>query len=130
MFWGLASGTVKSDYEFDHILKDIQTLNEWAMDGKLESSAVSVHAFAYVAEKYALLKHGGSFGDNYGPMIISKGVLSDEELKDTVIAVPGKLTSAFLALNLYFADRYGPSVKPKYEVVPFDQIIPAVQKGD
>ncbi len=130
MFWGLASGAVKSDFEFDHILRDIQTLNEWAMEGKLESSAVSVHAFAYVAERYALLRHGGSFGENYGPMIISKTALTPEELKETVIAVPGKLTSAFLTLNLYFADKFGPDTRPKFEVVPFDEIIPAVQKGD
>jgi 1,4-dihydroxy-6-naphthoate synthase len=130
MFWGLASGTVKSDFQFDHILRDIQTLNEWAMEGKLESSAVSVHAFAYVAEKYALLKHGGSFGEQYGPMIVAKNGLTLETLKETTIAVPGKLTSAFLTLNLYFADKFGPGAKPKYEVVPFDQIIPAILRGD
>lgn len=129
MFWGLASGAVKSDYEFEHILRDIQTLNEWAMEGRLESSAVSVHAFAYVADKYALLRHGGSFGDEYGPMIVAKSALSSNELKDTVIAVPGKLTSAFLQLNLYFADQFGPDVKPKYEIVPFDGIIPAILEG-
>jgi 1,4-dihydroxy-6-naphthoate synthase len=129
MFWGLAKGQVKTDYDFEHILKDIQTLNEWAMEGKLESSAVSVHAFAYVADKYALLRHGGSFGDSYGPMIVSKRDLTDEELKNTIIAVPGKLTSAFLTLNLYFADRFGVGVKPNYEVVPFDQIIPQILEG-
>lgn len=128
MFWGLASETVKSDYRFEHILKDIQTLNEWAMEGKLESTAVSVHAFAYVADKYALLRHGGSFGDGYGPMLVSKRTLSPEELRETTIAVPGKLTSAFLALNLYFADQFG-DAKPKFEVVPFDEIIPAVLEG-
>lgn len=126
MFWGLASGTVESPYEFEHILRDIQTLNEWAMEGKLESTAVSVHAFAYVADKYALLRHGGSFGDDYGPMIVSKKPLSLDELRETTIAVPGKLTSAFLALNLYFAEKFGVDVKPKVEVVPFDEIIPAV----
>jgi len=130
MFWGLASGAVKSDFEFDHVLRDIQTLNEWAMEGKLESSAVSVHAFAYVAERYALLRHGGSFGDDYGPMIVAKRALTPEELRETVIAVPGKLTSAFLTLNLYFADKFGPDAKPKFEVVPFDQIIPALQRGE
>src|SRR5688572_28048579 len=129
MFWGLANGQVKSDYEFEHILRDIQTLNEWAMEGRLESTAVSVHAFAYVADKYALLRHGGSFGDDYGPMIVASGALSGDELRETVIAVPGKLTSAFLALHLYFADRFGEGVKPKFEVVPFDEIIPAIQDG-
>jgi 1,4-dihydroxy-6-naphthoate synthase len=139
MFWGLASGKVQSDLEFEHILRDIQTLNDWARDGKLESSAVSVHAFAYVAEKYALLRHGGSFGDKYGPMIVSQKPLSADELKETVIAVPGKLTSAFLALNLYFQERFAPvgvgghglaeRVAPRTEVVPFDEIIPAVLEG-
>ncbi|MFN8220133.1 MAG: MqnA/MqnD/SBP family protein [Fimbriimonadales bacterium] len=129
MFWGLASGEVKTDYEFEHILRDIQTLNEWAMEGRLESTAVSVHAFAYVADKYALLRHGGSFGDDYGPMIVAKRQLSLDELRDTVIAVPGKLTSAYLQLNLWFADKFGVGVKPKFEVVPFDEIIPAVLEG-
>lgn len=130
MFWGLASGEVKSDYEFEHILRDIQTLNDWAKDGKLESSAVSVHAFAYVSDKYALLRHGGSFGEDYGPMIVAENMISNEELKDTVIAVPGTLTSAFLQLNLWFEDQYGPDVKPKFEVVPFDEIIPQIKAGN
>ncbi len=129
MFWGLASGEVKSNYEFEHILRDIQTLNEWAMEGKLESTAISVHAFSHVADKYALLRHGGSFGENYGPMIVSKKALTPDELKETVIAVPGLQTSAYLALNLYFADQFGPNVKPKFEVVNFDDIIPAILDG-
>jgi len=129
MFWGLANGEVKSDHEFEHILRDIQTLNEWAMEGKLESTAISVHAFAHVSDKYALLRHGGSFGDEYGPMIVAKKALTPEELRETVIAVPGLMTSAFLALNLYFADTFGEGVKPKFEVVPFDEIIPAIQDG-
>ncbi len=129
MFWGLASGYVKTDYEFEHILRDIQTLNDWAMEGKLESSAVSVHAFAYVADKYALLRHGGSWGENYGPMIVAATQLSDEELKDTVIAVPGLLTSAFLQLNLWWTEKFGDRSSLKFEVVPFDEIIPAIQEG-
>jgi 1,4-dihydroxy-6-naphthoate synthase len=129
MFWGLAKGQVESRYEFEHILRDIQTLNEWAMEGKLESTAISVHAFAYVADKYALLRHGGSFGDQYGPMIVASRDIPFDELKDLTIAVPGLLTSAFLELNLFFADKYGVGVKPKFEVVPFDEIIPAIQEG-
>ena len=129
MFYGLAKGLVKSDLEFEHILRDIQTLNEWARQGKLESSAVSVHAFAYVADKYALLRHGGSFGEGYGPMIVAEAPLTPGELRDTTIAVPGELTSAFLQLNLWFNDQYGAGMKPKYEVVPFDQIIPAIKDG-
>ena len=122
MFWGLASGHVQSDFEFEHILRDIQTLNDWAMEGKLESTAISVHAFAYVADKYALLRHGGSFGDDYGPMVVAKREIPRKELQNTVIAVPGKLTSAFLQLNLWLPN-------PKFEVVPFDEIMPAVKEG-
>lgn len=129
MFWGLACGQVQSDFEFEHILRDIQTLNDWAREGKLESSAVSVHAFAYVAEKYALLRHGGSFGDGYGPMLVSQNHIPLEDLKGKTIAVPGTLTSAFLQLNLWFEDQFGPGVKPVYEVVAFDEIIPAIQSG-
>lgn len=128
MFWGLAKGQVESDYEFEHILRDIQTLNEWAMEGKLESTAISVHAFAYVADKYALLRHGGSFGWDYGPMLVASKELSPNELKNTVVAVPGKLTSAFLELNLWWKEVFG-DAELKYEVVPFDQIIPAIQEG-
>ncbi len=127
MFWGLASGAVKTDYEFEHILRDIQTLNDWAKEGKLESSAVSVHAFAYVADKYSLLRHGGSFGESYGPMIVSESDIPLADLRDTVIAVPGVLTSAFLQLNLWFEDKFGEGVRPKYEVVPFGEIIPAIK---
>jgi 1,4-dihydroxy-6-naphthoate synthase len=122
MFWGLASGFVESEFEFEHILRDIQTLNDWAMEGRLESTAISVHAFAYVADKYALLRHGGSFGDDYGPMVVAKREIPREELAETVIAVPGKLTSAFLQLNLWLPN-------PKFEVVPFDEIMPAVKEG-
>jgi len=128
MFWGLANGQVESQYEFEHILRDIQTLNEWAMEGRLESTAISVHAFAYVADKYALLRHGGSFGWNYGPMIVCEKGFSKEELKSTVIAIPGKLTSAFLELNLWWKENFG-DAELKFEVVPFDQIIPAIQEG-
>jgi 1,4-dihydroxy-6-naphthoate synthase len=129
MFWGLACGAVQSEYEFEHILRDIQTLNDWAKEGKLESSAVSVHAFAYVADKYALLRHGGSFGEQYGPMIVAETEIPRDELKDLTIAVPGTLTSAFLQLNLWFEDQFGAGVKPKFEVIPFDEIIPAIKSG-
>ncbi|MCG9894722.1 MAG: hypothetical protein MH204_04545 [Fimbriimonadaceae bacterium] len=129
MFWGLASGAVKTEHEFEHILRDIQTLNEWAKEGRLESSAVSVHAFAYVADKYALLRHGGSFGEGYGPMIVAEAGISDEELRETVIAVPGLLTSAFLQLNLWWKEKFGPDASPKHEVVAFDEIMPAIKDG-
>ncbi|HVT13663.1 MAG TPA: MqnA/MqnD/SBP family protein [Fimbriimonadaceae bacterium] len=129
MFWGLASGQVESNFEFEHILRDIQTLNEWAMEGKLESTAISVHAFAYVADKYALLRHGGSFGEEYGPMLVASRDIPTDELKDLTIAVPGKLTSAFLELNLWWAGQFGADSKLKFEVVPFDEIIPSIKEG-
>ncbi|MCO5295348.1 MAG: hypothetical protein M9921_00675 [Fimbriimonadaceae bacterium] len=128
MFWGLASGAVQTDYEFEHILRDIQTLNEWAKEGRLESSAVSVHAFAHVADKYALLRHGGSFGEDYGPMVVAKDPQPIDA--ETTIAVPGLLTSAYLELCLWFHDERGAGIRPKVEVVPFDEIIPAVLRGD
>ncbi|HTQ11399.1 MAG TPA: MqnA/MqnD/SBP family protein, partial [Fimbriimonadaceae bacterium] len=128
MFWGLANGQVQSNFEFEHILRDIQTLNEWAMEGRLESTAISVHAFAYVADKYALLRHGGSFGEEYGPMLVASREISSGELESLTIAVPGKLTSAFLELNLWWAETYAAS-KLKFEVVPFDEIIPAIKAG-
>ncbi len=129
MFWGLASGEVKSDYKFEHILRDIQTLNEWSREGKLESTAVSVHAFAYVADKYALLRHGGSFGEDYGPMIVAKEAFAPEELKNKKVAIPGLLTSAYLQFRLYYAELFGADAVPTFEVVPFDEIIPAVLEG-
>ena len=129
MFWGLASGAVQSQYKFEHILKDIQTLNEWAMDGHLESTAISVHAFAYVADKYALLRHGGSFGESYGPMVVASEPISVADLLNHVIAIPGKLTSAFMQLNLFFEDQIGKDAVLQFEVVPFDEIIPSIQEG-
>lgn len=129
MFWGLATGQVETELEFEHILRDIQTLNEWAMEGRLETTAVSVHAFARVADKYALLRHGGSFGEGYGPMVIAKEPLSLEALEGRTIAVPGELTSAFLELNLLWKERFGGQASPTYEVVPFDEILPAVKAG-
>lgn len=128
MFWGLAEGPVETDHDFEHILRDIQTLNEWAMEGRLETTAVSVHAFAYIADKYALLRHGGSFGEDYGPMVVAQSNLTKEQLKDIKIAIPGKLTSAFLELNLWFVEQFGTKLE-NYEVVPFDEIIPAILEG-
>lgn len=130
MFWGLSSGKVRTEHEFEHILRDIQTLNEWAREGKLETTAISVHAAAYVSDRYAILRHGGSFGEGYGPMVISKRPLSLEELRETVVAVPGTMTTAFLALNLFFAEKIGEGVKPRFEVVPFDDIMPQVVAGE
>jgi 1,4-dihydroxy-6-naphthoate synthase len=132
MFWALANNKVDTKLNFQHVLKDIQTLNDWAKEGRLETSAISVHALAYVSDKYAVLRHGGSFGDNYGPMIVSKRKLGSAELKNIKIAIPGKLTSAYLALSIYFNEKFGNGdtvTKPEVSVVAFDEIVPAIQSG-
>ncbi|HEU5393731.1 MAG TPA: MqnA/MqnD/SBP family protein [Candidatus Methylomirabilis sp.] len=123
MFYGLASGKVDPGvYRFEHILKDIQTLNEWALEGRLEVTALSVHAYAYVADRYALLPHGASIGDNYGPLVVTREAIRQEALRETTIAIPGRLTTAFLALRVCLGEF--PFVE-----VPFDQILPAVAEG-
>src|SRR5947207_3119105 len=102
MFYGLAKGLIPTDgFTFEHILQDIQTLNERATRGELDISAVSIHAYAYVSEQYALLPSGASMGDGYGPLLVAKQKLTKEDLARTTIAVPGTLTSAFLGLQLW-----------------------------
>src|SRR5205085_10936589 len=101
MFYGLAERRVDSEgLEFEHILRDIQTLNEWAREGRLECTAISVHAYAYVHDKYAILTHGASMGDGYGPMVVTREPMTIDDLKGKRIAIPGKMTSAFLALSI------------------------------
>src|SRR5437868_11628922 len=121
MFYAIAKEKIDlRGYRFEHRLEDIQTLNERAMRGELHISAISIHAFAHVCDKYALLPCGASMGDGYGPLVIAKN--ADVDLGECSIAVPGKTTSAFLALQLYLGDF-------KHIVVPFDQIFDAVAKG-
>jgi 1,4-dihydroxy-6-naphthoate synthase len=123
MFYALAKGKMDTEgIEYEHILKDIQTLNEWAKEGRMEVTALSAHAYAYVKDKYAILTHGGSIGKNYGPMIIAKAPMPLENLKGKRIAVPGKMTSAYLALKLCFPDF-------QEVVVDFDRIMDEVAKG-
>ena len=123
MFYGLATHKLDTGgLNFQHLLKDIQTLNEEATRGTYDVTAISFHAYAYVADKYALLPHGASIGDNYGPILVSREPAVPEDIPNLKIAIPGKLTSAFLALRLFNADF-------KYEVVPFDKIIDAVLDG-
>jgi len=120
MFYALATNKLETGpFEFEHVLKDIQTLNEEARKGTYDVTAISFHSYAYVADKYALLPHGASIGDNYGPIVVAHEALDPSDLSKVKIAVPGKLTSAFLALSIYSPDF-------KYEVMPFDQIIEAV----
>src|SRR5215831_14987601 len=137
MFYGLAKGLISSEpYEFEHILQDIQTLNERATRGELDVSAISIHAYAYVSDKYALLPSGASMGDGYGPMLVAKQKFTREEIARKKIAVPGTMTSAFLALQLWLGvtrngERGMRNEAPAFDyvVVPFDQIFKAVREG-
>ncbi len=154
MFYGLAKGLIPTHgFRFEHILQDIQTLNERATRGELDISAVSIHAYAHVSDHYALLPSGASMGDGYGPMLVARQKFSREEIAHKKIAVPGTMTSAFLALQLWRDEmrnaEYGtrsdssesrsarhatpPSaLRPPhfdYVVVPFDQIFQAVRIG-
>ncbi len=123
MFYGLATNKLETDgMKFEHTLKDIQTLNEDAKNGVYDVTAISFHAYAYVSDKYALLPHGASIGDKYGPIVVAKEPRSSDEIGEMKIAVPGELTSAYLALKLF-------NSKFEHVVYPFDQIIDAVQKG-
>ena len=124
MFYALAHDKLDTgNLAFRHELQDIETLNRRALKGELEVSAVSIHAYAYLADKYALLPSGCSMGDRYGPMIVACKPLATGDLRGTTIAVPGTMTTAFLALRLLLPGEI------KYEVVPFDEIIPAVAAG-
>jgi 1,4-dihydroxy-6-naphthoate synthase len=124
MFYALAHDKIDcGPYEFVHQLEDIETLNRRAQRGELEVSAVSIHAYPRIADRYALLPSGASMGDGYGPMVVAAQPLAKEALQDCVIAVPGVMTSAFLALKLWLG------CEPKYEVVPFDRILDAVKDG-
>jgi 1,4-dihydroxy-6-naphthoate synthase len=122
MFYGLASGAVPTgDIEVDQVLSDIETLNQEAFKGRYEVSAVSFHAYAHLADKYALLPHGASMGDNYGPMVVVRQD-GPRALDGVTVAIPGLLTSAWLALQLY-----QPGLS--YVVMPFDEILEAVRDG-
>lgn len=123
MFYGLATNKLDTgNLSFTHVLKDIQKLNEEAFRGTYDVTAISFHAYAYISDKYVLLPHGASIGDNYGPVLVSREPAKASEISSLKIAVPGTLTSAFLALRIFNPDF-------QYEVVPFDKIIAAVQTG-
>jgi len=130
MFYAMAENKIDlRGYRFEHRLEDIQTLNERAVRGELHISAISIHAYAYVADKYALLPCGASMGDGYGPIVVTRQEATPTNqsdvkqwLRERVIAVPGRMTSAYLALQLYLGDF-------RHIVVPFDQIFEAVKSG-
>src|SRR5262245_2011867 len=121
MFYALAMNKIDTgDYEFTHELVDIETLNRRAFQAELELTAVSIHAYAYLHDKYVLCTCGASMGDGYGPLVVARGPMNLERLRGCQIAVPGKLTSAYLSLRLCLQTDFA------CVVVPFDEIIPAV----
>ncbi len=122
MFWALAEERIEMrGFQFEHVLRDIQTLNEWALEGRLEVTALSLHSYPFVQDKYVLLPHGASMGDRYGPILVARKT-GPTEVKGSRIAIPGTLTTAYLALRLY---------EPAFEfvVMPFDRIQRAVLDG-
>jgi 1,4-dihydroxy-6-naphthoate synthase len=123
MFYGLATKKIRSRMvNFRHVLDDIETLNRKALEGAYELTAVSYHAYPYIADKYALMASGSSVGDGYGPLLVSLHPFAPEEIKGKRIAVPGKMTSAFLALQLFEPDFVAVQL-------PFDKIMEAVAEG-
>jgi len=124
MFYALAHNKIPTgNLAFAHQLQDIETLNRRCLKQELDISAISLHAFAYLSDKYALLSSGCSMGDRYGPMVVAKKAYTIDELKSLRIAVPGTLTTAFLSLSLLLGSKF------QYEIVPFDEILNAVEQG-
>ncbi len=124
MFYALATRKIPTGHlRFTHQLEDIETLNQKAREGVYDITAVSFHAYAYLADRYLLFTSGASFGDGYGPMIVSRASLNREELRGKRVAIPGKMTTAYLALQLY-----EPTIEPIE--VPFDQILKKVAEGE
>jgi len=127
MFYGLARELIPAgEYRFEHILQDIQTLNERATRGELDITAISIHAYAYVSDKYALLPSGASMGDGYGPMLVSRESFDAAAIMKRRIGVPGKMTSAYLAMQLWLKKC---ASELDIIVVPFDKIFEAVRAG-
>ncbi len=125
MFYALAKDMIPTDgFRFEHVLNDIETLNRWAVEGRLEVTAISVHAYAYLADKYRLLPHGASMGEQYGPIVVAREAMDVSDLQGKTIAVPGLWTSAFLELQLAIGKVENPLV------VPFDEILDTVERGD
>ena len=123
MFYALATNKLDTGtYHFTHTLQDIESLNQRALRGEFEVTAISIHAYAYLADKYALLASGASMGESYGPVVVAREPWEGGDFRTKTIAVPGTMTTAFLALKLFQQDF-------QYQIVPFDQIIAVVRAG-
>src|SRR5262245_9998364 len=124
MFWALTEEAIDPrGFEFEHVLRDIQTLNEWALEGRLEVTALSLHAYPFVQDRYVLLPHGASMGSGYGPVVVAREPLPLDRLREIEIAVPGRMTTAFLTLRLCLGEEFA------YREVPFDRIMDEVRSG-
>src|SRR4030095_7351247 len=118
MFWAIAAGAVDTrGFRFEQVLQDIQSLNEWALEGRLEVTAISLHAYPFVQDKYVLLPHGASMGFGYGPIVVAR---EDVDLSEVEIVVPGRMTTAFLTLELFLGGPFS------YRVAPFPRILDEV----
>jgi 1,4-dihydroxy-6-naphthoate synthase len=123
MFWAIAAGAIDTrGFQFEQVLQDIQTLNEWALEGRLEVTATSLHAYPFVQDSYALLPHGASIGSGYGPILVAREPLTFEQLRFAEIVVPGRMTTAFLTLRLALGE-FG------HRELPFDRILDEVSSG-
>ena len=127
MFYALAEELIPTDgFRFEHVLRDIETLNDWAREGRLEVTALSVHAYAYLSDRYRLLPHGASMGERYGPIVVARqdAAVDPADLPRLRVAVPGRLTSAFLQLQLAVGRIDDPLI------TPFDRILDVVEAGE
>ena len=125
MYYGIAAEKVDlAGYRMEQVLEDIESLNKRAVRGELEVSAVSIHAYAHLADSYALMPCGASMGDGYGPIVVAREPMDEAVLLNKTIAIPGTMTSAFLAMQLYVGGSFD------FKVVPFDRILEAVRNGD
>jgi 1,4-dihydroxy-6-naphthoate synthase len=123
MFWALAEERIDSrGFEFEHVLRDIQTLNGWALEGRLEVTALSLHTYPFVQDRYVLLPHGASMGDGYGPIVVAREPIDPDRLSRIEIAVPGTMTTAFLVLRMAIGDF-------RHRELPFDEILDEVRDG-
>ena len=123
MFWAIAEGRVDTDgFRFEQVLRDIQTLNSWALEGRLQVTAISLHTYPFVQDRYVLLPHGASMGSGYGPIVVARQALSPAELRQVEIVVPGRMTTAFLVLRMALGDF-------RYRELPFDEILAEVEEG-
>jgi 1,4-dihydroxy-6-naphthoate synthase len=124
MYYAIAKGKVDtSGFAVEQVLEDIESLNRRALAGELEVTAISIHAYAHLADRYALMACGASMGDGYGPIVVAREAITAGELRGKTIAIPGTLTSAYLALRLYLGDAF------PFVVVPFDEILDVVASG-